>query len=745
MSSETNKRKVVILGGGPGGMATAFALTRDPEARKRVEVTVYQPGWRLGGKCASGFGDRIEEHGLHVWAGFYDNAFEQLRECYEARGLNWQREFHPVQDLELRERHDDRWKAWPATLPKALGTPGVYKSGPPTIWDIVRWLTGFVGEVALAQEDFRRATIETTAEDLAAAEKLGVGDTFASVADMGNGAFPGGTGNLDPYSSGGDFPFDDPAKRRPGGIVGPVPAPPGGWPPGIAGPRPGSRARYVVTGASLVIGLINGIQGLEAGFGEERAGQLAAVVRLSDRLHSAAESFLSAIAGITDTIRRSWLQLRVATAILRGIFADDLLRKGLSSVDDEELRAWLLRHGCSQAAAESAIVTAGYDWAFAYDGDRPAVAAGVAIQGFFRLLLDYRGAAFWKSEGSLGDLVYAPMYQVLKERGVRFRFFHRAALLEPDASGKRVERIQLVEQARIRDDQPYSPLVPHPTRPGHLVWPPGPDFEQLVDGAELEDGMKRDVDLESGADTDDWSGRRTRSIARREAAAEGEEVFDEVVVALPPAAQKAPCAPLANASPRYRRMLDGIRSAKTVAMQLWFEPSLPTLGYQGKAQMTTACRWPFTTWADMTHLVGVEPATKVRSIVYLCGNAPSGTPDDPVQARRFARDLAVDWLDAFARAVWPAFDYGFLHAPAGTAGKARLDHQYVRANVRPTELYVLSLPGTIALRLPPDDSGFVNLFLAGDWTRTDLCAGCVEAAVSSGETAAQAILKLGPV
>ena len=44
-------------------------------------------GWRLGGKGASGrnaaHGSRIEEHGLHIWFGFYDNAFLTMRQCYE--------------------------------------------------------------------------------------------------------------------------------------------------------------------------------------------------------------------------------------------------------------------------------------------------------------------------------------------------------------------------------------------------------------------------------------------------------------------------------------------------------------------------------------------------------------------------------------------------------------------------------------------------------------------------------------
>ena len=71
--------KVLVLGGGMGGLAAAHRLA--PHA----EVSVVQRGWRLGGKGASHRkpDGRIEEHGLHVWLGYYDNAFRLMREVYE--------------------------------------------------------------------------------------------------------------------------------------------------------------------------------------------------------------------------------------------------------------------------------------------------------------------------------------------------------------------------------------------------------------------------------------------------------------------------------------------------------------------------------------------------------------------------------------------------------------------------------------------------------------------------------------
>src|SRR6476646_2156904 len=77
-------RRVVILGGGMAGLTAAWRLSSPGWRDDLASITVYQRGGRLGGKGASGRGvhDRIEEHGLHVWMGYYENAFRLIRECY---------------------------------------------------------------------------------------------------------------------------------------------------------------------------------------------------------------------------------------------------------------------------------------------------------------------------------------------------------------------------------------------------------------------------------------------------------------------------------------------------------------------------------------------------------------------------------------------------------------------------------------------------------------------------------------
>ncbi|MEM8538564.1 MAG: NAD(P)-binding protein, partial [Pseudomonadota bacterium] len=81
------KKKVAIIGGGVGAITAAYAITQQPNWQDDYELTLYQLGWRLGGKGASGrnmkHAGRIEEHGLHIWAGFYENGFRLMRDCYD--------------------------------------------------------------------------------------------------------------------------------------------------------------------------------------------------------------------------------------------------------------------------------------------------------------------------------------------------------------------------------------------------------------------------------------------------------------------------------------------------------------------------------------------------------------------------------------------------------------------------------------------------------------------------------------
>ena len=125
-------KKVAIIGGGCAALTAAFELTRGKN-HGRYAVTVYQQGWRLGGKGASGRGPsaRIEEHGLHLWMGWYENAFRVMRECYReldrdparCRIATWEDAFKADPFTGAMERGaDGHWRCWRAALPIAPNT-----------------------------------------------------------------------------------------------------------------------------------------------------------------------------------------------------------------------------------------------------------------------------------------------------------------------------------------------------------------------------------------------------------------------------------------------------------------------------------------------------------------------------------------------------------------------------------------------------------------------------------------------
>jgi uncharacterized protein with NAD-binding domain and iron-sulfur cluster len=116
------KQKIAILGGGMGGLSTAYYLTSQPGWEDQFEITIYQMGWRLGGKCASSRGDnqRIEEHGIHGFMGSYYNALPMVAQIYD----ELQRPAGPLSTFEQAmvavnfamqwEWHDKALRAWPA-------------------------------------------------------------------------------------------------------------------------------------------------------------------------------------------------------------------------------------------------------------------------------------------------------------------------------------------------------------------------------------------------------------------------------------------------------------------------------------------------------------------------------------------------------------------------------------------------------------------------------------------------------
>ncbi len=707
--------RVAVLGGGAAGMTAAFELS-SPGWRDRYDsITVYQYGWRLGGKGASGRGPhaRIEEHGLHIWLGFYENAFRLMRECYEELGRGPDCPIRTVEEaferaslFIVQEPRGDSWLPWTAQFGETDDMPGDTDKEFPSLWEMVL-------------------------------RALRLSLTFNATAKLAS---------------------PDEATPPPVDLV--PTEPPGATPALVLTPTPKTPLRrlagtvrelylkiwYLVADLSQaeLAGALVLAEWLPADpadhLSEHHGLLLDFVERAVDRLRRRAEH----PDGLSDQARREWYLTDVLLACVRGVVADGVLTHadGLDAIDHWDFAEWLIRHGAQPESARCGMVTTlMYDLPFAYrDGDptTPAIGAGTALRGAIRTLFTYTGAVAWKMRAGMGDIVFAPMFEVLERRGVRFEFFHRVDALHPSADGRRVASIDVSRQATLRDPQAgYRPLVDVDGLP---CWPNAPLVDQLARPVTAED-------VESFWSTAEPVGRLTLR--------DGVD-YDQVVLAIPVGAHPYVCNEMLDGSPAWRDMVDHVATVYTQAFQVWLTADMSALGCDWASSTTGGYLEPFDTWADMRQLIEREQWGEgvVRGIAYFCNTMPTppGLPgrddrDLPRRATAQVRANAVTFLRDAMAPLWPSgvhrypteFRWELLVDDQGRQGPARFDSQYWRANVDPSERYVLSLPGSSRYRLGADQSGYDNVVFAGDWTRSGLNSGCVESAVTSGLLAAAAV------
>lgn len=711
----TRPARVAIIGGGCGGMTAAWELSR-PEHGGRFEVTVFQEGWRLGGKGASGRGKagRIEEHGLHIWLGYYDNSFRMMRECYaelEARGLggefgDWREAFTPEPDIGLFSSTERLgWQYWRGQFPPRPGLPG----------DPVDPARDF------SMEAYLRGAVDML---LTLLFELEVSRRDADVAD---------------------FPLDGPATARQAdeddtdAVL--------------------SAIRRLLSHGLFVsaVLLAEGLALLRAGLQAVPPAYAHVLLRLAEWVSAGLRRWVedNLIAG--DERRHVWEVMDVVLASVVGALRVGLLSdpRGFDAINDYDCREWLRANGASERAIDSPFVRGLYDLGFAYEGGdpaRPAFAAGQALRGALRLFCGYRGAPFWRMRAGMGDVVFAPLFRLLQLRGVRFEFFHRLTNvgLAPGGAPRPGERSHVASldfdvQARTIDDRDYAPLVEVAGRP---CWPATPLFDQLRDGSAM---------AEAGVDFESHWDRHRLEIRRLTVGAD----FDFVVLAVGLGAIPHVGSELLARDERWRLMTHNVKTVATQAFQIWLSEDLESLGWRGPPYIASAFVKPFDTWCDMAHVIPEEgwpqrPAT----CVYFCSTLdepPTGpdpaAPDYPRLCAERVREHAIGFLGASARHLWPSvsdgsgrFRWDLLVDPdeggpasSGASGPARFASQYWRANVNPSDRYVLSVPGSARFRISPLDITYDNLTIAGDWTDCGLSTGCTEAAVMSGRLAAHAL------
>jgi uncharacterized protein with NAD-binding domain and iron-sulfur cluster len=320
------------------------------------------------------------------------------------------------------------------------------------------------------------------------------------------------------------------------------------------------------------------------------------------------------------------------------------------------------------------------------------------------------------------------MYEVMRERGVRFAFFHEVKDLALSDDGAAIESIEMLEQLAIKGGGDYDPLY---DVKGLACWPTAPDWKQIVHGAELE---KRGTLIEFERNP---LGRKPTTLKR------GKD-FDEVVLAIPIQVLPEIGAQLiADArNPRLRKAVETAECVMTQGIQTWCSADLRELGWTMDENMLTSTYVePLDTYCNVSHLIPRESwkPGEVRDIAYFCGVLSHAGLRSQEQAEARVRGNAEEFLERDVGTLWPDFDFDLLVSPNGAKGAKRIDDQFWRANFELTERYVITVPGSVAHRLWPHESGYDNLKLAGDWTHNGIDGGSVEASVTSGMLAAKAI------
>jgi uncharacterized protein with NAD-binding domain and iron-sulfur cluster len=345
------------------------------------------------------------------------------------------------------------------------------------------------------------------------------------------------------------------------------------------------------------------------------------------------------------------------------------------------------------------------------------------------------------------------MYEVLKNRGVNFKFFHEIKQVHYSESGS-IEKISFAEQVKLKGSS-YNPVK----LIGKLsTWPSNPDYDQL-DSDYAKKLIEGNVNLE-----DPW---KVWSDYREGTLMVGKD-FDEVILGIPIGTLKSICSEIIARDNKWKLMADHVLTTPTQSSQLWFLPKLKDLGFEladwglpeeGGAPNVVVYQNPMYSWLDSSLVLPNEDwpsSQKPEFLAYFTGPLPLRGPLPPFSDHQFPKrelDRLINsfeqWLNDNSGWFWPkgtaanypqGLDFQLLADPKNNKdGFKRFSNQFFRVNVRPSDHYTLSVPKSNKYRLKTDQSGFHNLFLCGDWIDFGGNVGYIDGTIQSGLQAGQAL------
>ena len=727
------KTKIAVIGGGLGAMSAIYHIMQLPQATERYDITLYQTGWRLGGKGGSGVntkrGYRIEEHGIHFWFGFYENGFRMMREAYQALDrppgaplATFDDAFKAQATMDFMQLIDHTWTDWQIAFPKLPGQVGDGNfPTPEQLFEVgFHWLA----------DEFRQYTLAYRENYLHRLRHL----------------------------------FDQSLAR-----------------PRHEGPLELAiqaiertmehTAMHAVERHLRVVGTLLTTQlSKPENHTVDRIEELA---RLLQNLLQWVRNLTGDLIDDDPELMRIWCALDFATAVTLGMLQDGVVQftEGggmtfdVSRINQYDFVEWLVLHGASQQLIyDFPAVKSMYDGPFAFfrgSVSSPNVEAGTALNIFLRLAFTSKENVMWRMQAGMGDTVFGPVYEWCRKyfpNNVHFEFFSRVKNLklapakpnDPISAPRPVVAIDIERQVPLAKDRShYEPLI---DVRGLSCWPSEPLYDQLdltlEQVAHLRHLHEKKIGLES-----DW----TPWVGTLETKTIGDD-FDQVLIAASLSSLPLFCPELISANPKWAAMLDQVGTVQTQAFQLWLKKTPAELGVT--AQRVVSCYVePLDTFAVMNQALKREdwsnlpPEEQPKCVVYVCGAMPDSQNIPPTNSSYFPDS---QWHKAFGSAqayvlqnlqrLVPGafdehnqFDWNLLTAPEGWQGPKRLEYHYFRANIDTSERYVYALKGSSQHRLGADESGFENVYLTGDWIQNGMNIGFVEGAVISGIKAAQAI------
>ncbi len=738
--ASTKKEKIAILGAGPSALVAAFRLTETPALRKKYDITIYQQGWRVGGKCATGRDldkhMRVYEHGIHGFLGCYFNALSVMMDAFNELK---RKPSHPLPDFKQAfygmsgviryEMDDGAIKKWPIQVP----TNSLHREDLTT--DQVKRLASMdtysLNMIQLGLGFILQAYVKTFRNPIT--QKF-IAENFMVPPSDGHHPM-----NTDPARKIYDVRIVDGKEEINQGLKQALDAVLPLFVPLTKAKKIDPKKLEVAMKTAATV-----FNGLSFKFG---------IIVKANGGSSEAER---------DRIRRAGLALNFVATILTGVLKDRLLYENFSKIDRYDHREWLEKHGATPQTINSPLTSSTPNITYQYpDGDstrQPIMAAGAYLH-WTMMSFTYLGEFIQLFEAGSGETLIAPLHEVLQKRGVKFAFFHTITDIRCNSRTMMINEFDVDVQATVNKGKyAYDPYV---RVKGLDCWPDRPLYGQLKEGKALK---------ASGADLEsfwcDWKPVKQKTLKC------GKD-FDRVIIGISVGGLKFLTKNLANANPDWRKMLQNSVTVSTQAMQIWMNKTPWDLGWNGYSNtyddylLSANFMTQPNGQGDFTKYIKYENWPKSHtpaSLLLLCGTIPfyhkitgKEGADFPRKLTEQVKHQSIQFLQSNGGSMLPgatvatrqgygdpfSLDFNLLHGLTpndGKEGVERFDDQYWRVNINPSDNYVSTPPGSTRYRLFANKTGFKNLSIAGDWTANGLNVGSMEGSVRSGILAAEAIL-----